>query len=103
MPLKPQFASVTEIPAELCGAYVEREGAFVLDYEPPPPLEDKRVAEFRTHNIALQKQVTDYHQRFDGIDPEHRAPVGCGRASPEKNRACLPAGRLAPPSPRHVG
>ena len=70
MPLREKFASVTEIPADVRAAYVERNGAFVLDYEPPPPVEDKRVAEFRTNNIALQKQVTDLLQRFDGIDPD---------------------------------
>ena len=43
----------------------ERGGNWILDSQP-----DKRVNEFRTPNIALQKQVADYEQRFAGIDPD---------------------------------
>ena len=65
MPLKQKFATKAEIPVEVAAHYVERDGAWFLDSEP-----DKRVDEFRTHNIALQKQAADYQTRFAGIDPD---------------------------------
>ena len=65
MPLKQKFSTKADSPADVAAHYVERDGAWCLDSEP-----DKRVDEFRTNNIALQKQVTDLLQRFDGIDPD---------------------------------
>ena len=68
MPLKPKYNSLKEIPAEDVRLYVEREGAWHLDVDSK---EDKsKLAEFRDHNIALQKQVAELQARFEGIDPE---------------------------------
>jgi hypothetical protein len=68
MPLKPRYNSLKEIPAEDVRLYVERDGAWHLDVDAK---EDKsKLAEFRDHNIALQKQVAEFQAKFEGIDPE---------------------------------
>ena len=68
MPLKSKYNSLKEIPAEDVRLYVERDGAWHLDVDSK---EDKsKLAEFRDHNIALQKQVAELQAKFEGIDPE---------------------------------
>lgn len=68
MPLKLKFATRAEIPAELAGLYVERDGAWCLDVEAGS--DRARLDEFRANNIALQKQVNELTSRFEGIDPD---------------------------------
>jgi len=68
MALKLKYGSLKEIPAEDVRLYVEREGAWHLDADTK---EDKaKLAEFRDHNIALQKQLAELQAKFEGIDPE---------------------------------
>src|SRR5437879_9298148 len=68
MALKLKFDSLKEIPAEDVLLYVEREGAWHLDAD----LKDERakLAEFRTNNVALLKQLEEQAKKFEGIDPE---------------------------------
>ena len=64
MALKQKYLSVGEIPAELKGFYVEREGAFYLDAEGDGS--KAKLEEFRANNIALVNQL----KRFEGMDPD---------------------------------
>lgn len=68
MPLKFRVLKKEEVPAEAASLYVEREGAFVLDVE--GAVEKARLDEFRNNNVALQKQLQELGQKFEGIDPE---------------------------------
>lgn len=68
MPLKYKLNSKDEIPAELQGFYVEREGAWVLDAE--GAVEKVKLDEFRTNNLALMKERDELMQRFAGINPD---------------------------------
>ena len=68
MPLQPKYKSLKEIPAEDVRLYVEREGAWHLDVDSKE--EKAKLAEFREHNIALEKQIRELNARFEGIDPE---------------------------------
>jgi Skp family chaperone for outer membrane proteins len=63
-----KYDNLKEIPAEDVRLYVERDGAWHLDAD----FKDERtkLAEFRTNNVALMKELTEFKQRFDGIDPE---------------------------------
>jgi len=65
MALKQKYATAAEIPAEVKSFYVERDGAFVLDAELHP-----KVDELRQRNVDLLKEIATWKQRFDGIDPE---------------------------------
>ena len=68
MPLKSKYQAKDEIPAAHLPFYPEREGAFVLEAE---GLVDKaRLDESRASNLALQKQVQELTERFEGIDPD---------------------------------
>ena len=68
MALKFKYKSKDEVPAEHLSLYVERDGAFFLDAE--GAVDKSRVDEFRTNNLALQKQLDDFAKKYDGIDPE---------------------------------
>ena len=67
MPLKFKCKSKEEIPAEHLGLYVEREDAFVLDVE--GATDKARLDEFRTHNVALKRQLDELAKKYEGIDP----------------------------------
>ncbi len=68
MPLKFRYQTKAELPAEHAALYVERDGAFFLDAE--GVVDKSKVDEFRTTNVALQKQLTELNAKFDGIDPD---------------------------------
>ncbi len=68
MAIKFRVKSKDEVPAELQGLYVEREGALVLDVE--GAVEKAKLDEFRANNIALTNQLAEQKKRFEGIDPE---------------------------------
>jgi hypothetical protein len=68
MPIKFRYTSREQIPTEHSAFYVERDGTFVLDVE--GAVEKSRLDEFRNNNVALQKQLQELGQRFEGIDPE---------------------------------
>jgi len=79
MALKFKYKTREEVPAELVGLYVERDGAWHLDVEgavDPASVEELRRAgkakleEFRATNVALMKERDELKQRFEGIDPE---------------------------------
>ena len=65
MALKHKYATAAEIPAEDKRLYLERDGAWVLDTE-----RDPKVDELRTSNVNLLKEIALWKQRFDGIDPD---------------------------------
>lgn len=62
MPLKYQYKSKSEVPAEYSALYVERDGVFVLDAE--GVVAKEKLEEFRTNNINLQNQL----KSFEGLD-----------------------------------
>lgn len=68
MSLKFKFHSKNEIPADLANHYIERDGAWILDAE--GAADKAKLDEFRTTNIALQKQIDEQSKRFEGIDPD---------------------------------
>ena len=68
MTLKYKFNSKTEIPAELAGHYIERDGAWVLDVD--DAADKAKLDEFRNTNGALLKQLDEQKKRFEGIDPD---------------------------------
>ena len=65
MALKSKYDSLKEIPAEDVRLYVERGGAWHLDTD-----EGERIAEFRANNIAVNKELAAWKERFAGIDPD---------------------------------
>ena len=65
MALKHKYQTAAEIPAEVKTLYVERDGAWHLDAE-----RDPLVEEMRTNNVNLLKENATWKQRFSGIDPE---------------------------------
>ena len=65
MALKQTYANAAEIPADLKNLYVERDGAWHLDAEANP-----KVDELRQNNVNLLKEIATWKQRFTGIDPE---------------------------------
>src|SRR5436190_1377232 len=68
MPLKHKYTNLKEIPAEDVRLYVERDGAWMLDTEASG--EKSKLDEFRTNNIALLKELNDFKQKFEGINPD---------------------------------
>ncbi len=68
MPLKFKFKTRDEIPTDVLGHYVERDGAWVLDVE--GAVDRSRVDEFRANNVELMKQFDELKARFNGIDLE---------------------------------
>jgi hypothetical protein len=68
MSMKGHFSSKTEIPADVAPHYVERDGVWVLDVE--GYVEKSKVDEYRTNNMALNNQLRELKERFEGIDPE---------------------------------
>jgi hypothetical protein len=68
MAMKFKYGAKEEIPAEQVSLYAEREGERVLDCD---GVADKiKLDEFRSHNVALRKQVEDLQKRYEGIDPD---------------------------------
>ena len=68
MALKYKYPTQAEIPSAHAALYVEREGAFVLDAD--GAVDRSKVDEFRTHNVALQRQLAELNAKFEGIEPE---------------------------------
>ena len=68
MALKFKYQSKAEIPAEHAALFVERDGVFVLEAE--GGVDKAKVDEFRTHNVALQKQLAEFAAKYEGIDPD---------------------------------
>jgi hypothetical protein len=68
MGLKFKLKSKDEVPAELAGLYVERDGVLVLDVE--GAVDQAKLEEFRTTNVALMRERDELNQRFEGIDPD---------------------------------
>ena len=68
MPIKLKYSDLKQIPAEDVRLYVERDGAWVLDAE--VGAEKAKLDEFRTNNVALLKELNEFKQRFDGINPD---------------------------------
>ena len=88
MPLKNNYATEAEIPADLKPHYVERDGAWHLDRD-----RDPKFDEMRQSNINLLKEIATWKQRFDGIDPDaYRALMDEKRQLEEK--AALKAGEF---------
>ena len=69
MALKQRYEKREEIPNELAGHYIEREGGWHLEAE-----RDQRLEEFRANNVTLLKENRELKERYAGFDPEaHRA------------------------------
>jgi hypothetical protein len=68
MALKFKLKSKDEVPTELAGHYVERDGAWLLDVE--GATDKAKLDEVRTAHAALTKERDELKQRFEGIDPE---------------------------------
>lgn len=68
MSLKYKLNSKTEIPTELAGHYIERDGAWVLDGE--GVADPAKLDEFRKTNVTLAKELDEQKKRFEGIDPD---------------------------------
>jgi hypothetical protein len=67
MALKVKFEDIKQIPAGDERLYVERDGGWVLDVENDGTR--TKLDEFRTHNVALRKELEDLRAKFEGIDP----------------------------------
>ena len=80
MALKYKYAKREEVPAEVAGFYVEREGAFVLDAE--GVVDKAKHEEFRANNITLANQL----KRFEGIDPEQVRELAAEKARLEEEQ-----------------
>jgi len=81
MALKRKYSKREEIPTELAGHYVERDGAFVLDAESDP-----RVDEMRATSIATLKELKEWKERFAGIDPEEVKKLAAEKARLEEEQ-----------------
>ena len=81
MALKIKYEKRDEIPANLAAFYAERDGAFHLEAERDPKLE-----EFRTNNVALLKENRELKERFAGIDPEEVRKVAAEKARLEEEQ-----------------
>jgi len=80
MALKYKYGKREEIPAEVAGFYVEREGGFVLDAE--GVVDKAKHEEFRVNNITLANQL----KRFEGIDPEQVRQLAAEKARLEEEQ-----------------
>jgi hypothetical protein len=74
MALKFRYTKKDEVPGELAGHYVERDGAWVLDAD--GVADRAKLEEFRANNISLANELSAFKQRFDGIDPEEVRRLG---------------------------
>jgi hypothetical protein len=81
MALKIKYEKRDEIPAELAAHYTERDGAFYLEADRDPKLE-----EFRTNNVALLKENRELKERFAGIDPEDVRKLAAEKARLEEEQ-----------------
>jgi hypothetical protein len=79
MPLKFKCEAKEEIPAELQGLYVERDGGFMLDVE--GAVDKARVDEFRASNVALASQLAEQRKRFEAIESEQVKSIAAERDS----------------------
>ncbi len=68
--MKRSYAKKEDIPQEFLALYEERDGKWVLKVEIEGLVPKEKIDEFRTNNIALQKQLDDLKKQFEGIDPE---------------------------------
>lgn len=68
MALKFKFKTKDEVPTDLSGHYVERDGAWVLNVD--GAADKSKLDEFRNNNVSLQKQLDEQTKKFEGIDPE---------------------------------
>lgn len=62
---KYRYATKEEIPAALSGHYVEKDGAWVLDFEGVADAD--KLREFRDNNIALAKERDDIKKQWEGF------------------------------------
>jgi len=81
MALKRKYSKREEIPVELAGHYAERDGAFVLDAEADP-----RVDEMRATSIATLKELKEWKERFAGIDPDAVRQLAAEKARLEEEQ-----------------
>ncbi|HOX58204.1 MAG TPA: hypothetical protein PLC99_24440 [Verrucomicrobiota bacterium] len=77
MAIKFRAKSKEEIPAELQGLYVERDGAWVLDVE--GAVERSKVDEFRDANVALRRERDEIKRRFERSESEQVQAVAAER------------------------
>ncbi len=77
MPIKFKAKSKEEVPAELQGLYVEREGGFVLDVE--GAVEKSMLEEAQGSNAALQKERDELKRRFERSESEQVQAIAAER------------------------
>ena len=68
MTRKFKYQKQEEIPADLAGHYVQRDGSWFFDCD--DGAEKGRLEELRQNNINLTRQLAEQKRRFDGIDPD---------------------------------
>lgn len=81
MSLKQRYEKREEIPPNLAAHYTERDGAFHLEADRDPELE-----EFRTNNLALLKENRELKERFAGIDPAAHKALAAEKARLEEEQ-----------------
>jgi hypothetical protein len=91
MTLKRFHKTEADIPAEVRGLYVAKDGGFILDAE--GHVDKAAHDEMRANNVALQKQVNDLMARYEGIDPEAVKALAAEKAALEE-KALLKAGEV---------
>lgn len=91
MTLKRFYKTEADIPAEVRGLYVARDGGFVLDAE--GHVDRASHDEMRANNVALQKQVNELTARFEGIDPDAVKALAAEKVALEE-KALLKAGEV---------
>jgi hypothetical protein len=77
MALKFKCKAKEEIPAELQGLYVEREGAFVLDVE--GAVDKGLVEEARNSNVAPARERDELKRRFERSESEQIKAIAVER------------------------
>ena len=77
MALKFRAKAKEEIPAEVQGLYVERDGGWVLDVE--GAVDKARVEEFRESNVALKRERDELKRRFERSESEQVQAVAAER------------------------
>jgi hypothetical protein len=68
MTRKFKYQKQEEIPADLAGHYVQRDGSWFFDCD--DGAEKGRLEDIRQNNINLKRELDEQKRRFDGIDPD---------------------------------
>jgi len=68
MTRKFKYQKQEEIPADLAGHYVQRDGSWFFDCD--DGAEKGRLDELRQNNSNISRQLDEQKRRFDGIDPD---------------------------------